>query len=139
MLAEIENEFPKATTRTIPPKLKLAATLRFLAEGSYQKSIGQDFHLGMAQTTVSKILEETLKILENKLCTKWISMVMTEEEKKTIKMGFHKITGFPGVIGCVDGTHIKIIKPKYNEHIYYNRKGYHSVNAMVVSNFKYFV
>ena len=26
-------------------------------------------------------------------------------------MDFYKIAGFPGVIGCIDGSHIQIIAP----------------------------
>lgn len=39
------------------------------------------------------------------------------------------------VIGCVDGTHVGLQKPSNNEHMFYNRKGFHSLNAMVVSLF----
>lgn len=35
--------------------------------------------------------------------------------------------GFPGVIGAVDGTHIKITAPKHNNESYVNRKGFHSI------------
>lgn len=38
--------------------------------------------------------------------------------------------GFPGVIGCVDGTHIRITSPKKNiQRAYVNRKSYHSINV----------
>lgn len=39
--------------------------------------------------------------------------------------------GFPGVIGAVDGTHIKITAPKYNNESYVNRKGFHSIQLQV--------
>ena len=35
--------------------------------------------------------------------------------------------GFPGIIGCVDGSHIEIIAPKTYPNSYINRKSYHSV------------
>lgn len=41
--------------------------------------------------------------------------------------------GMPGVIGCVDGTHVAIVPPKNQEHIYVNRKNYHSINTQLVS------
>jgi len=31
------------------------------------------------------------------------------------------------VIGCIDGTHIRINAPKQNKNSYVNRKGYHSL------------
>lgn len=47
---------------------------------------------------------------------------------------FYEETGFPGVIGAIDCTHIRIKRPKREvESCYYNRKGYHSKNVQLVS------
>lgn len=47
----------------------------------------------------------------------------------------------PGVIGCVDCTHIAITRPggddEHPEHIYVNRKGYHSINVQLVRAYAY--
>lgn len=129
---EIKDDFKRENTTSLPSILKLAATLRFLAEGSYQKSVGQDYRIAMAQPTVSKVLSETLDILEKKLCPKHITFEMTEEEKLKAKTYFFQKSGFPGVIMCFKGTHISIVRPSKNEHHFYNRKGYHSLNVMMV-------
>lgn len=39
----------------------------------------------------------------------------------------------PGVIGCIDCTHIAITRPVEEEHTFFNRKGYHSLNVQMVS------
>lgn len=39
----------------------------------------------------------------------------------------------PGVIGCIDGTHVAIVRPNQNEEVYFNRKHYHSLNVLLVS------
>lgn len=39
--------------------------------------------------------------------------------------------GFPGVIGAVDGTHIKISAPKDHSESYINRKEFHSMQLQV--------
>lgn len=58
-------------------------------------------------------------------------------EQSNIKLAFYEKFGIPGAIGCVDGTHIKIKTPSNNEkHLYYNRKGFCSLNVMLVSTFK---
>ncbi|CAL1682526.1 unnamed protein product [Lasius platythorax] len=49
---------------------------------------------------------------------------------------FEEKKGFPGVIGAIDGTHIKIAAPKENQESYINRKGYHSIQLQVVCNHK---
>lgn len=46
---------------------------------------------------------------------------------------FYKKFGWPGVLGCIDGTLVAIIRPSMHEERYYNRKGYHSLNVMIVS------
>ncbi len=40
-----------------------------------------------------------------------------------------RIAGFPGVVGAIDGTHVRIISPTVNEEAYVNRKGFHSINV----------
>ena len=40
--------------------------------------------------------------------------------------------GFAGVIGCIDGTHVRIQAPSLYENVYVNRKGYHSINVQLV-------
>lgn len=42
------------------------------------------------------------------------------------------LTGFPQVIGCVDGTQIRISTPKANESDYVNRKDFNSLNVQVL-------
>ena len=42
----------------------------------------------------------------------------------------------PGVIGCVDSTHIKIQAPHENENGSFNRKGFHSMNVQAICNHK---
>lgn len=52
--------------------------------------------------------------------------------------GFNNLRGlnsFPGVIGCVDGTHIQIPGPIADDS-YYTRKGIHAVQLQAVCNYK---
>ncbi len=48
-----------------------------------------------------------------------------------------RIAGFPGVVGAIDGTHVRIISPTVNEEAYVNRKGFHSINVQVVFDAAY--
>lgn len=46
----------------------------------------------------------------------------------------------PNVFGLIDGTHIHVVKqciPAAEEHLYVNRKGFHSLNVQVVSYMKF--
>lgn len=50
-------------------------------------------------------------------------------------------TNFSGVIGAIDGTHVAIWSlTKNREHLYINRKLFHSLNVMIVNtNYHYFI
>ncbi|XP_045129081.1 putative nuclease HARBI1 [Portunus trituberculatus] len=50
---------------------------------------------------------------------------------------FMAIAGFPGVVGVIDGTHVRIVAPKDDEYAYVNRKRYHSINVQVVFDTTY--
>ena len=40
------------------------------------------------------------------------------------------------MIGCIDGTHVRIQAPKDDEKSYVNRKNFHSINVMAVCDDK---
>ncbi|XP_066585434.1 uncharacterized protein [Prorops nasuta] len=48
------------------------------------------------------------------------------ERQAHIAQGFSR-NNFVGVIGCIDGSYIRINRPKLNGNSYVNRKGYHSI------------
>ncbi|XP_045034370.1 uncharacterized protein LOC116928675 [Daphnia magna] len=48
---------------------------------------------------------------------------------QTVKKDFYDIARMPGVIGCVDGSHVRIVRPIHHERTYVNRKNYHSINV----------
>lgn len=138
VLNEIKD-FLKQPVRmsAIPPILKLCTALRFFANGNYQKSSNKDFNLGLAQPTVSIVLKEVLDVINKRICGQWIKATLSEEEQNRSKFSFFSHTGFPGVIGCVDGTYVRIIAPEKGlQHLYLNEIGYYSLNVMIVSIFK---
>ncbi|XP_065080793.1 putative nuclease HARBI1 [Ochlerotatus camptorhynchus] len=123
VIQEIRDEFPAQRHGGLSVEDKLAACLRFFAEGSYQHGAGKDYDVAIAQSTFSKVLSEMLVILERKICPKWITFAMTDQEMREAKRNFYDKSGIPGIIMCVDGTHIRIIPPTLNRNLYYNRKG----------------
>ncbi|KAJ8915261.1 hypothetical protein NQ315_014768 [Exocentrus adspersus] len=59
------------------------------------------------------------------------------QEQIHIQSRFYNISRFPRVIGCIDGTHIKIQNPGTGQddgEVFRNRKGYFSLNIQVVCN-----
>ncbi|KAH8349338.1 hypothetical protein KR084_009548, partial [Drosophila pseudotakahashii] len=129
----IEEHIPKSS---IPALFQLATVLRFLAVGSFQRVIGKDSDLALSRTTVCKILWDVLPLMERILCPKFIKFDQTNEAIIKSKTHFYNKYGIPGVIGCIDGTHIKkIIKPNEGESHYLNRKGYFSINATIICDY----
>lgn len=55
-----------------------------------------------------------------------------ENQVENIVSGFKNTKGFPGCLGAIDGTHIKIARPKADAPGYINRKGYHSILLQVL-------
>jgi len=49
-----------------------------------------------------------------------------------IMRGFAATSGFPRVIGEIDGTHINIRAPHVNPECYVNRKNHHSIHLQVI-------
>ncbi|XP_062587557.1 putative nuclease HARBI1 [Saccostrea cucullata] len=45
---------------------------------------------------------------------------------------FQNRSGLPGVVGIIDGTHIRLVNPPGGERDYINRKGYPSVQLQLV-------
>lgn len=56
------------------------------------------------------------------------------QEKREIERFFRE-KGFPGVIGVLDGSHVRIDRPTRDPDSYYNRKKHFSIQ--VVNNFVY--
>ena len=47
---------------------------------------------------------------------------------------FSRLHGFPSIIGCVDGTHIRIQEPQDNPQAFINRKYFPSINVCAICN-----
>ncbi|XP_067625296.1 putative nuclease HARBI1 [Eurosta solidaginis] len=134
MLLNVIEPHIKGTS--IPTALQMAATLRFLAEGGFKKAVGKDSYIAMGRSTIAKVLKQVLRILEKYLCPRWIKLRMAENEVTQSKQNFQQNFGIPAVIGCIDGTHIPITKPHIDHSVFYNRKGYFSMNALIICDYK---
>ncbi|XP_046802860.1 putative nuclease HARBI1 [Lucilia cuprina] len=117
---------------SIPKIVRLAGALRFLAVGSFQGVIANDINISMDRTTFCKVMWDVLNIIEDRLCPLWIQLDMNESESNASKLHFYEKYKIPGVIGSVDGTHVRLVKPPTDPEVYYCRKGYYSLNVMVI-------
>ena len=113
----------------LPPLQQVLIALRFYASGSFLQVIGDT--AGVDKSTVSRVVTN----VSNALISKQSEFITwpTDAEVAEVKNSFYRRGGFPCVIGCVDGTHIRI--QALNEHenaLNVNRKGFHSINVQGV-------
>ncbi|XP_022822954.1 putative nuclease HARBI1 isoform X2 [Spodoptera litura] len=119
----------------ISPKYKVLVALSFYATGSYQKLVGGTYGTLMSQQSVSRAIRDVTAALNHPaVATKWIRFPQNRQERDAIKRRFYERFNIPSVIGCIDGTHVAIIRPSENEERFFNRKHFHSRNVMIISD-----
>ncbi|KAH7979955.1 hypothetical protein HPB49_012182 [Dermacentor silvarum] len=108
---------------------KVLCALRFFGNGSFQRSVGREEQIGMAQPAASNTIHEV---------TEDITSVSARRKLYEVKAAFARRGAIPGVLACVDGTLIAIIKPGglslADTASFMSRKGYYTLNVMVVCN-----
>ncbi|XP_052230655.1 putative nuclease HARBI1 [Dreissena polymorpha] len=113
---------------------RIMLTLRFLASGAFLQIIGDTFGVDIA--TVSRVVTDVTNSLFA-LKDMVIRFPVTDADRRRVMTGFFEMRGFPGVIGCVDGTHVRIISPGGpDEPSFVNRKGFHSLNVQATCDHK---
>lgn len=83
---------------------QLLSTLRFFASAGHLSTVA-DF-IGMDISTASRIIARVALAIA-RLYPRFVKMPSQENIMK-IQSDFHRIASFPRIIGCVDGTHVKI-------------------------------
>ncbi len=80
-------------------------TLRFYATGSFLEVIGD---LTVSKATVSRVVNEVTNTLVHRMGD-FIAMPNNDNDIRCTMSDFYQIAQVPGVVGCVDGTHIQNI------------------------------
>ena len=127
-LLEEELERPTKRGHAMSVEDQILVTLRYLATGNFLQVIGDT--MGYDKSCVSRTIDRVVGALMDAFqdFVVWPS----EEEKKKIKRKFFEMRRMPGVVGCIDGTHVRIQAPSRDEASFVNRKGYHSINIQAV-------
>ena len=88
--------------------------------GSY-RSVSQSFIV--SKSSVARTLRRKADVLIGMASSliKWPE----RQHAQNVREHFNKMSEFPGVISCIDGTHIQIPAPTEHSDSYVNRKGYH--------------
>ena len=129
MLERIDVHLARPSNRgsPLPPALQLCCALRYLATGDMMRTVGNS--LGLSKASTSRLLH---RVMDAILTTMHQEIHYPEgNEVRQVQEGFFRKFSFPGVVGLIDGTHMRILAPHENEEAYVNRKGYHSINNQV--------
>jgi len=132
LLQYVHDDLEHNTQRNhaLLPSQQLMIGLRFFACGSFQQVIGDtiNVHKSTVSRTIQRVITAILKLRKEYIY--WPS----EPECAAIALELHELHHFPCVEGFIDGTHIKIVKPKHHEVVFVNRKDFHSINVQICGN-----
>lgn len=122
---------------SISPRLRLAATLRFLATGNSSKTIGYAFRV--SYQIVCEFIIEVCQAIIDEYAKEVIVTPTTPDEWKEVAKGFWQRWNFPHCIGAIDGKHVALRKPKNSGSNFHNYKGFFSIVllAVVDSDYKF--
>ena len=129
----VEDCISPATGRnhSIPATTQVCMALRYYATGTMQLCSGDDFNVH--QSTSSRIVNRVSAALSRPaIVSRFVKFPTDGHSIRQHKVDIHAVAGFPGVVGAVDGTHVRIIRPHLNEEEYFNRKNFHSINVQVI-------
>ena len=129
MLCAKSPKFRPSTKRSfaLSPLIKVLICIRFLASGAYYHVIADT--LQVSRAAVCRSIKEVVDILCS-MATDVICMP-SRPALVNVKAAFQAVAGLRQVIGCVDGTFARIIKPKENTHKYICRKMFPAINTQV--------
>ena len=138
VLAQVGPKIARGHTnyrKTLPPELRLALTLRFLATGDSSFSLSYEFRV--ARNTVSEIIYHTCEGIISAMMEEFLPCPTTPEEWKPLADTFSRRWNFHHCVAAVDGKHIAIRRPPGGGSKYYNYKGFHSIVLLALVDPEY--
>lgn len=116
----------------VPPLLTLCIVLRLFASNSFQAVIADVAQVSQAFVSIS------VKKISTAICRHrkdFIHMPSNWSEIAEAQQAFKNVAGFPRVIGCIDGTHVRILCPSFRRgELFRCRKNFYSINVQIVSS-----
>ncbi|XP_063363935.1 putative nuclease HARBI1 [Cydia amplana] len=132
---ELEDALAPRQQHGLPVHIKVLVAIKFMAGGSYQREVGQDHTLCVAQRTASKYLSQVVAAINRSLKPKWICFPGTEGERRDVAAAFEQKYGLPDLLGAVDCTHVSIFPPPRPHGLQFiNRKGKHTINVQLIAD-----
>ena len=118
----------------LPPGLKVAITLKYLASGANYKTLMEGFRV--ADNTISLVVREVCRAIIQVLRPE-LRCPTTEAEWLEVERGFAAKWNFHHTLGALDGKHIRIKKPPKSGSHYHNYKGFFSIVLLALVDWNY--
>ena len=115
----------------IPPAKVLPLGPYRLAHGNSYSTIAATFNVG--KTTVIEATQDVVEAL-CEIAENYIRFPTTEDEVIEGRETFDSLTDLPNVVGAIDGTHIRMQKPKDSGPDYFSRYQQYDVVVQAVVN-----
>ena len=100
--------------KPISPQERLVVTLRYLATGDSQHSLG--FMFKLRRSTVNGIINEVCEELYN-ASSDYVKPPTSVDDWKKISTDFNELWNMPHCLGALDGKHVGIRKPASSDSV----------------------
>jgi hypothetical protein len=113
----------------IPPEERLYIYIWYMATSETYRALACRFGTtdSVVHESVDMVLNAIMKVL-----TSEVMFPSTLHKCKKIAAKFAVRNGFPNIIGAIDGTHIRITKPRHEPDVWIDRKGSYSISCAAI-------
>ena len=122
----IENSSHTGGKIKVPLRDALTFTLWYLASKTTFRELGNLF--GYHRGAINRKFHETVELF----CESLTDLIQWPTDFETVEAKFRSLVGFPGVVGAIDGTHVKVLAPAEEQASYNSRKQVHSIGTIAV-------
>ena len=132
----LEKDLQHQTRRGLPltPMQQVVIALRFYATGTFQRVIGD--LIGVSAFATCTTIHKVSKAIAKRRA----QFLSFPENLADTKRKFYNVAHFPGAIGAIGCTQIRIICPnKENAMAFVNRKQFYSINVQAVCDSDAFI
>lgn len=100
----------------------MASALIYLAHGGTYLTTALMVRQGISEASVLRSVRLFCRAVNHRFSKSMIKFPTTLEELERVSDSFEARSGIKGIIGAIDGSHIRVAPPKRDQHSYYNRK-----------------
>jgi hypothetical protein len=127
-LVEEELAHPTKKSAALPVLYQVLLALKFYATGAFYTLIGDSIKVHRS-TSCRAVFRVSVALVG---LSKRVIVFPSGEKLDQTKREFGRVSGFPGVVGCIDGCLIRIKKQVRNGDDYICRKHFPAINIQVI-------